>query len=422
VLSYVGVATSIGQVVEVPLIVRSLAESIATLQEDQLPVGFDYDFMLSLDADLSVQDSRCRLVENYHNDWWNRRKPRMLEMASVLDSRTMDRCLEKHVVEVFGRPIEDDSWSLGPDMPRLGRTFSTKQNTANSSTPDSSCRKCEQYRDILSNTLQDILDIRSFSNTIMTSTETEWSLAMRRASTFNLLHEAVVMKERDDESSAAQDPRLKSLPSSSLKWTWGETLTKEDVLDLGRSGTRPINRIHSGYDISLNDDRPADEDSAPSMPASVEDQENAMPRVSLDIPDYNHPPIDYFENRQYLKYDPLGKGDFRRAASPAHSAGVRQMPKGRRLVDLTSENVYRHTEYVDKESSAGEEGSGNLERGKSSEGPGVDIANVWESDVDEIVDEPTEGIEDMWSSASEENAKSTSAPALHGAAEEIEGV
>src|SRR5271155_3565719 len=55
--------------------------------------------------------------------------------------------------------------------------------------------------------------------------------------------------------------RLEELPVSSYKWTWGETLTEDDVLGLRRIGTRPGRVPHSGYDISLAEGRQGREDS-----------------------------------------------------------------------------------------------------------------------------------------------------------------
>ena len=61
---------------------------------------------------------------------------------------------------------------------------------------------------------------------------------------------------------------MQALPPSSHKWTWGEQLTKADILGLARSGTRP-GKFHSSYNISLKGGKNSDEDSfAPSLPAS----------------------------------------------------------------------------------------------------------------------------------------------------------
>ena len=62
-----------------------------------------------------------------------------------------------------------------------------------------------------------------------------------------------------------------ALPASSYKWTWGTTLTEEDVLSLYRSGTWPKNKIHSGYDFSLIDRRKLMDSRIQSIPTSKAD-------------------------------------------------------------------------------------------------------------------------------------------------------
>ena len=87
---------------------------------------------------------------------------------------------------------------------------------------------------------------------------------MRQASTFKLLHEAAMMKDVASDSlannpipinkeliaqNAAEElERMKLLIPSSHKWTWGESLSKSEVLSLCWPGKKHRNRIHSGYD------------------------------------------------------------------------------------------------------------------------------------------------------------------------------
>src|SRR5271156_7079332 len=73
------------------------------------------------------------------------------------------------------------------------------------------CQNCAKYSQVLSNSLHDILEIHQFANTMVTCSETQWNLNMRRASTFNLLHEAAFIKELQNKP----DPDLQSLLSSS---------------------------------------------------------------------------------------------------------------------------------------------------------------------------------------------------------------
>ena len=97
--------------------------------------------------------------------------------------------------------------------------------------------------------LLNIINIHSYVNSMLASSEMQWNIDMHRASTFNQLYEASVLKEMADTShSMAGTPigieqtalneldGLKILPESSYKWTWGESLTKADVVALRRPG------------------------------------------------------------------------------------------------------------------------------------------------------------------------------------------
>lgn len=194
-LSQVGIATCTGQIVKVPIVVRSLAESMASLDEHQLPIVADDDFLMTLDADLSVQDNICQIAEHYDCAWWDKRKPRNLDTAEILDKYTMEKCLETHLKQLFS----DDG--LPPKM------LSTIQCAPASATEDNKCGKCVQYRQILADTLQDLVDTHNYTNAMSTSFNIQWNIDMCRASTFNLLHEAAVVKEMAGSSSASSAVR-----------------------------------------------------------------------------------------------------------------------------------------------------------------------------------------------------------------------
>jgi len=97
---------------------------------------------------------------------------------------------------------------------------------------------------------------------------------MRCATTFNLLHEATLLKETAGtptptlatatttqrlamvhNEALTELHRLQALPPSSHKWIWGEQLTEQEVLCLRQTGTQPGRTPHSGYDVSLIEGR-----------------------------------------------------------------------------------------------------------------------------------------------------------------------
>src|SRR5271156_913062 len=88
---------------------------------------------------------------------------------------------------------------------------------------------------------------------------------------------------------------------------WGETLTKEKVISLRRTSTKPGRIAHSGYDILLRDGRMEGEYSAgPSNNLSSNSQNENLPADASFIP----PPTDlqlpkYFSRGDIRTYNPL---------------------------------------------------------------------------------------------------------------------
>jgi hypothetical protein len=423
-----------GQAIRVPIIIRSLAGSMAVLEEDQMPIGLDREFLMMLDADLSEQNVDCQIVDEYECAWWKGRKPRSLDLALVLDRSSLDKCLEKHQKQLINEIQPTSFTGISAYIPG---SADIRGSSANIPGPSASnqCLKCDRYSQILSNALQDILDMHNFADTMTTCSEAQWNIDMRRASTFNLLHEAVVIKEMDDPmgdkssaSSALLSPnviknvgqtakrelaRLQSLPTSSHKWTWGEKLSEAEVLALRRSGTRPNERMHSGYDLSLIHGKDTGVASPlPSMPSSINEQQNVGLNSTMAMPDYNFPDVAYFKRKQNMLYDPLGKT---RDVNPS------AIPLSTTLAKLTSENVIAHTQlsYANHEPLSDETPRvGNADG--NAETPAKGIEDMWfeESEgiiqrpsqnietpvvrhVDRNTDTPTEGIEDLWFKESE---------------------
>lgn len=418
-LSYLGIATSIGQAIDLPVIVRSLAVSMGFLKEDQLPLGIDKDFLLSLDSDLSVQNYSCQMVDNYECAWWKGSEPRILRSAHKLDASSIDKCLETHEKQLMS--------GVGPASHRV--EIQQRAGRIGTPGPQSKCPKCREYISILSDTIQVIADANNLASTMLNSAETQWNIDMRRASTFNLLHEAAVIKEMgvssassetrivDDAKSVAEKAqqelkRLQALPPTSHKWTWGESLSTADVLALARSGSRPKNRLHSGYDLSLKDGSQDGEVSSDrSMPKTLP-MLNAWESASqVHLPDNTFPALTYFEKNKNLIYNPLGKT--KPSASPVVATASGTLP------ELSAENVHLHTELSygqekespdsvspvpieDEWSSAGGVQDGTM-AGVESEKLAGGLVDVLGRNV--MPETSAGGIEDMWESASDDEGE-----------------
>ncbi|KAF8815456.1 hypothetical protein BYT27DRAFT_7249119 [Phlegmacium glaucopus] len=167
ILSYLGIASAIGQAVDVPIILRSLAHSMAMLHEDDLPIAFDPDFLLTLDIGAHENDNESRVVSNYERSWWKGRKPRDLVVVEILDESCLDRCLMVHKIQLaFTHPgvVVDSPVSSRPVMPASSGSAGTP-NTGAGTDPDpdagshplTAAEQCHQYWDLLSSVLQDFL-------------------------------------------------------------------------------------------------------------------------------------------------------------------------------------------------------------------------------------------------------------------------
>lgn len=285
-----------------------MADSLALADVSALPLSFDPDLLATLDIGID-DDSKCRRVPTYHCAWWLARKPRNLDSVDVMDRFSIDKCVEVYRLLLLpsqrGEVIDSGSTSTRP--------------APLNAVSKAGCDQCGRYRDLLGSILHELLNVQQFAAAMSSASENQWSLVMRRASTFNLLYEAAVIKEggpatrpprgnKGDRAKPVEErareelKRLQALPTSSHKWTWGERLTEVDVLGLARSGTRP-GKIHSGYDISLRAGKNSGDDSlAPSLPTS-HGRYDAVPEEIL--PNFSLAGPSYFSDFRHRLYDPL---------------------------------------------------------------------------------------------------------------------
>ena len=105
VLLYVGVASAIGQIVDILIIIRSLAASISMLKEEFLPLEFEPDFLALLDTG----GPNRPVITRYVNPWWKAsRPPAYLHIALIarvsayLCSARHKRKEERGVMEDMG--------------------------------------------------------------------------------------------------------------------------------------------------------------------------------------------------------------------------------------------------------------------------------------------------------------------------------
>jgi hypothetical protein len=393
VLSLVGVGTSIGRPLDVPIILRSLAVSLACSDKDELPVSFDYDFLVTLDTDLAEQNTLCRLVKNYECAWWKERKPRTIDLVEILDEASLEKCLDTHIVQTT-KPAE----IISDPVPTESSTTTSAQEKvppAAPALPVTQCERCDEYSRILTNTLVDVVNIHAYANMMLTCAETQWSVDMHRASTFHQLHEAVVIKETADPSSATNvNPSAEmELPSASHKWTWGERLTKTEVLEM-KGPQKKTQKCHSGYNLDLKDGkRSYDDTPPPSMPETLQDDRGASAIDEQALPDNNVRAILDFEKMRDLIFDPLGKRrpprSFPHQAPACESADPnRPNLQPRILGNLTKDNLILHDaedthsdDWIAAKDHIGPSGTIHVDL----DTPGVAIEDIWVYDNPAVV-------------------------------------
>jgi hypothetical protein len=333
-LSFVGIATSLGLPVEIPIIIRSLADCMALVNPDLLPLTFEASFKDTLDIGAHNNDNKSKVVDKYELSWWSGRKPRNIDNVEVLKGSTLQKCLDHYKQQLSistagarvapaetgarlntwdkASPDAGSSADAGPS-PNAGPSL----NCSGDLLP---CQNCTKYRQLLSDVLLDTLKFRDRISAMSTTSSNLLDRGIRRASAFNLLHEAALLKEtagvpppapsskkikitRVKQTASSELDRLKKLPASSYKWTWGVNLTEEDVLALRRSGTCPGRGPHSGYDISLRSGKNQGIDSTVrSIHTSLGPHEDLPADVPPPTP-LSFPP--YFSRDDHrISYDP----------------------------------------------------------------------------------------------------------------------
>src|SRR6202142_780143 len=90
----VSFATALGLVLEVPILIRSLADSFGEIDIRPFPLGFHPSLLAALDDGVAMEGP-TRLVESYAYNWWKQKK----EPGGTVHGfglETMHECLNHH--------------------------------------------------------------------------------------------------------------------------------------------------------------------------------------------------------------------------------------------------------------------------------------------------------------------------------------
>src|ERR1700742_2467103 len=257
VLCFIGTACATGHVIDIPIIIRSLADSLGRVDYEELPLPIHPSMLAILDAGVTTDDP-AHLVNVYQLNWWaGTDEP---DEDDVLHMFNVDKCLE------FPQQQLTPGTSLPqPSAPAPART----------PVPADLCPRCPALRHVAEGLLTELVEINASVAAMGEVHFAQSDIAMRSAAGLHLMHEKVTLKEMQTPSPAPALPTLPAASSSrlsrtqtrseqirlraehelellrsqsqpALKWTWGPDLTEKDIL-----ATKGKQKAHSGYQQSL---------------------------------------------------------------------------------------------------------------------------------------------------------------------------
>lgn len=278
VMCFVGMATAIGQVFDIPIVLRSLAVSLSLFSESKikLPMSFDLGFVAMLEVGTN-ENQMDRVVNSYAHDWWNdRNRTKAPKFREMFTTDTVQECLAHHRKQLGADDISIPLQYSNLIPPLTISPSTTNTAAAGAGGPGGAAHPraaepdchCDTYRGLAASLYKELVRVKNFASIMSVTSSNDMEVASRRASGFYDLHEKVTLKELNSQPHevkglargsrtklshgaavrAAEDlERFKKMPTSH-KWTWGETLTREDVVSLRHISQQ---RVHTGYDTTL---------------------------------------------------------------------------------------------------------------------------------------------------------------------------
>ncbi|KAF4618042.1 hypothetical protein D9613_012875 [Agrocybe pediades] len=286
ILSYIGSVQVVGQVLDIPFAIRSLASSLASIKEDLFPGAFDSEFIQAIENGYGLTST---LVRKHHLAWWGQKK-KIPVQGEYMDSTNAFTCLT-HYLEHIG----DGNPRLRCfKNPALLRELYIKYPTYDDDPADTAaCAVVAHAQSLPSPSSSTLLHkvvaehcVSEFEHLLLQANayqakfQAEVDRSDRRAAGFLALFEAVTIKETADTPDpprhvTEQDKRkvmtrvrteasrnLKAAKAATSargkepenpKWAPGVVLTTDDVLNLGhRKYQIDKTGYHSGYTNTFN--------------------------------------------------------------------------------------------------------------------------------------------------------------------------
>ena len=182
VMSWIGIGNTIGLMIEVPILLRSLADSLANIKIEHLPLGFHPSLLAALDDGVATE-APIRLVDSYACNWW--RLDREPGPDGILGITTLDECLNTHRQYVPAPNV----YSSPPDS-----QLPTTQ-------PD--CQSCLNLRGLVQDMSAELRSMHNFINGCESSADAALNANTRQAAGFHRLHELALLKELQAEPPAS---------------------------------------------------------------------------------------------------------------------------------------------------------------------------------------------------------------------------
>lgn len=323
-------AAAIGIIVDVPIIIRALADSMHLKEQcDADPLIFDNSFLAALDVG-THPDQPGHVIDDYEFAWWLDDSPCHSHYLIDHDDN-LEKGMAAYQVNLKAAQERETPTDEARPKPPAREPPAVPTLPAPPIDPTNAhCDRCEHYKRLAEKLYGDMTGLQQFAAAMETSSSTRWNMDMRRASGFHMLHDASVAKETANtprllypapghaketrtgrisrhvrDNAEMERDRLESLPAASHKWTWGKSLTIEEV-----NAIRPIHcerpaqqSAHSGYLQSLPYGVRRGQSSAAHSDPAVDGKNDECSQQ--DIPPYNMSLPTYFANCNADEFDPL---------------------------------------------------------------------------------------------------------------------
>ena len=117
-MAYAGMATAMGQYLEIPIILRFLVTLLSFITQANLPVPFNSGFIALLEVGTSDEEFG-RVVKKYAYNWWD--KSREPEDLQLLHPEILDECLNVHEEQLLKSSSLQSSTYSCRNPPESGR-------------------------------------------------------------------------------------------------------------------------------------------------------------------------------------------------------------------------------------------------------------------------------------------------------------